>query len=176
MTSQIKKVYECCIRPVITYGIAVTYPRTAAGRRRIERVNKLAARMITRRYDCSYEDLLIRLQWDSIRWVMVKDLLMIMYRYVRIDRKNEVSSTWVRLIERETGRRTGRNSNSHQYRTIGPSHRLSRTSESSVHRMVFLWNSLPDDIVTLDLRTVFMEKICGSVQKASLTTVITETG
>jgi hypothetical protein len=42
LTKQIGLIYTTCIRPIVTYGIAVTYPRTKGGRRILERVNKIA--------------------------------------------------------------------------------------------------------------------------------------
>jgi exonuclease III len=172
MSSQIKKIYESCIRPVMTYGIAVTYPRTAAGRRRLERVNKIAAQMVLRKQDCSYEELLRKLNWESINWMMVKDLLRIMHGYVLLDRQHGDSEVCMKLIEKETGRRTGRTSNFHSYRTSDPHHRLSRTAESAIHRMVVLWNSLPNEIVNIDNWRIFLEKISQTETKTALITVI----
>ncbi len=82
MGKAIEKIYISCIRPILTYGNAITHGKTK-GDSAVQRVNKLAMRMVTNLYTpISYEDLLLRCGWKGLDFCAAEELLHMMKRHV----------------------------------------------------------------------------------------------
>lgn len=167
MFKQIKRIYLCCIRPTILYGIAATYPRTAIGRSTLERVNKLAAQMTANKYHTDYEEILKVVNWDTINWLSIKEQLRIMHHYTAVQ-KSEKANQWTMMIEPESARRSSRLSNDTPYRVIGKEPRLTRTMETTIRQMITLWNRLPTSATSLSNKETFLAKINSEEIRNSL--------
>jgi hypothetical protein len=163
LSKQIHQIYLSCIRPVITYGVAVSYPRTKEGQRVIERVNKIAAEMILNKYNQSYNDILIKLKWDPIKWIAIQDQMRLMMQLVQ---KITMCDS-IPLIIPDTSRHSRRISNDKPFKAVGVVPRLHRTKETTVNQMVHRWSLLPNDVIHLNQQT-FMEKISSSEVKTIL--------
>jgi hypothetical protein len=154
LTRQIERIYLCCIRPIISYSVSVSYPKTKEGQRMIERVNKIAAEMVLNKFDRNYDDLLSTLKWDSIKWSGIQEQLRIMHQSTQ----QVSSSSRIQLVERENTRHSQRLSNNNPFKVIGKPPHLNRTRETAVHQMVRRWNILPNDVVNAS-KNVFITKI-----------------
>jgi hypothetical protein len=144
LLKQIDRIYTMCIRPIVTYGVAITYPRTKEGRRILERINRIASNMTLNRYDLPYDDVLDSLKWDSIQWISIKERLRLMYlSNIRFQNGSE------NLITKESSRRSQRNKNDLQFVVRGKTPSLKRSKNSTIQQMVRQWNKLPSTTVQL---------------------------
>jgi hypothetical protein len=159
LSKELQKIYTCCIRPVVAYACAVAYPRTAEGRSIVEKVNKLAARLVLNDYDTDYEALLERLKWESIAWSSVREQMRIMRYHVTMLSSNAEGYTLLDWIGPEEARRAARLSNSLPYKVAGKAPRLMRTKESASAQTVKRWNCLPDNVINLSQISHFMDAI-----------------
>jgi hypothetical protein len=87
------RIYIKCIRPTITYGLAVVYARTEDSRRAVECVNLVAARTVLNTYTAEYTALITRLHWSTIAAIAVVDRLRLMYTYVHNSSSNNNNSS-----------------------------------------------------------------------------------
>ena len=165
LTRQIERVYLCCIRPVVSYSVSVSYPRTKEGQRVIERVNKIAAEMVLNKFDMNYEDLLSTLKWESFKWSAIKEQLRIMHQFTQ----QVQTSSRIQMVESENTRHSQRLSNDKPIRVIGGPHRLCRTRTTAVHQMVRRWSVLPNDVVN-SLKNLFITKMSFSHDMSLLLT------
>jgi hypothetical protein len=81
MRRETERIYTACIRPVITYALAVVHAHTEEGRRAVERVNRAAARAVLNTFTDKYTSLIARLRWPTIATIAVLDRLRLIYTY-----------------------------------------------------------------------------------------------
>ena len=169
LLKQIERIYIVCIRPIITYGVTVSYPRTKEGQRTLERVNRIAAEMPLNRYGQSYEDSLNELKWDNIRWISVKDQMRMMFTFVlRVENRHEEGEiTRIDLIEPDLSRHSQRLTHDKPFKVKGNPPHLKRTTETAIQRMVSLWNRLPTSIIHCPFNQ-FMNALSESDTKSML--------
>jgi hypothetical protein len=184
MKREMNKIYLSSIRPILTYGIAVTYGKTLEGSSAVERVNRVAARMVSNIHEpIDYKDLLSSLQWDPIEWDVIRDQLRIMYQRVkahesknietadsRTDNTVKDSDRMMQYIVPVDTRHSERLQHSKMYKINAPLPRLSRTRLSTTYQMIKRWNSLPENIVSLKTMSSFLRKIRDPEVKMSLLT------
>lgn len=158
MKDEIERIYKVCIRPVMTYGIGVTYGKTKEGRSALERVNRTASRMVTNSFMLNYDEVLQLLQWPKISWLSVKEKLRIIHKYANSDLLIEGYDGGIigvdthqqpieKFISKQTSRRSSRLSNGAELYIQGQVPRLMRTQRTALHEMVQMWNKLPKETV-----------------------------
>jgi hypothetical protein len=146
MKDQMTKIYLTCIRPVLSYGSAITMGKTSDGDSILERVNKSAARVILNEYSTPvYEDLLLKLGWDSVKKTSIVEQMRIMFKHVQQIHSEdyEIENCPLHWITTESSRRSSRLSHSLCCCVSGLQPRLARTGSTAVHLMVKRWNALP---------------------------------
>ena len=119
--------------------------------------------MILNKYNQSYNDILIKLKWDPIKWIAIQDQMRLMMQLVQ---KITMCDS-IPLIIPDTSRHSRRISNDKPFKAVGVVPRLHRTKETTVNQMVHRWSLLPNDVINLNQQT-FMEKISSSEVKTIL--------
>jgi hypothetical protein len=157
LTKQLERIYLCCIRPVITYASTVTFGKNVESKRRIERVNKVAAKLVLNNYQLDYNESLTRLGWTSIEWIVVQDMLHRMHQHIYLPKEEFLTE-----IRPVTARRSSRLTNSKCQEIEGVPPKLSRTKSTAVSKMVVLWNALPNSVADIPTTRAFMEALSAT--------------
>jgi hypothetical protein len=92
MRDEIKILCVTCIRPVLTYGISIAYGKSQEGKSALERINRIASRMILNNYTAEYQDLLKILDWPTIAWMSVEERLRVMHRLSTSESRSDYPS------------------------------------------------------------------------------------
>jgi len=167
MAKQLERIYTSCIRPVVTYGIAVSFPKTGEGRLALERLHKSAARISLNTFTISYEEMLKKLSWKTIAQTSERDRMRIMHRHVKVTLRNErdgghgkLREGALRWIKPVDVRRAPRRNCGEQFYIEGLQQpRLSRTQQTATYEMVKKWNSLPAHISEIKSTSRLLEEI-----------------
>jgi hypothetical protein len=169
MRAEIAHIYTMCIRPALTYAIAVTHARTDEGRQAVERVNRAAARMVLNSYSASYKDMLCKLRWPSIASLASREQLRLAHVYVNnISGDGETEGTNAPIwsaIRYQNARRSARHSNGRDLRIVGPPPRRAHAHNTALNTLISRWNALPASVVQQPTRTMYMlecEKLISS--------------
>jgi hypothetical protein len=167
MQDEMARIYTVCIRPIMTYAIAVAYPKTEEGKSTLERINRGAARMVLNSYQMSYTDMLQKLKWPSLAHSSMMDKLRMVHHYVNTkigeycdtDPPQPTQRAISSYIIHEKSRRSSRLSNGREIAVIGQFPHLSRTHSTALHDMINAWNSLPSEIVSEKVYAKFINSI-----------------
>jgi hypothetical protein len=163
MQAQIKKIFSCCIRPVLSYGCVVTYGKSKTGDATLERVIKTASRMALNSYaDISYEELIKKVGWISLGSEAKQSQMKILFK--NLTKIQERRTELFQSIEPETARRASRLSHDKQLKINGYQPHLARTKQAAIPTMVKLWNSLPPEVVN----SLTIEEFTGKLTKTTL--------
>ena len=155
-----KKVFETAITsiafPLMTYAIEVWYPPDSGQQRKLCRVQKYAARLLTNNFNrqTTYEDLLSSLNWKSFHRLVIERRLLSVYKYVHGTRYIDPH-----VFPLETANETTRQSQ--RIRSSSRKHSLSLSTLSQKNQkesklaaacMRSLWNALPPNVVTAPVK------------------------
>jgi hypothetical protein len=161
MQMQIKKIFSCCIRPVLSYGCVVTYGKSKAGDAALERVIKTASRMVLNSYeDISYEELIKKLGWHTLEAEVKQSQMKILFK--NLTKIQEKRTEFFQSIEPETARRAYRLSHEKQLKINGCQPHLAKTKQAAIPTMVKLWNSLSPEVVNSATIEEFSRKLSKS--------------
>jgi hypothetical protein len=142
----------CAIRtialPALLYGIETWYPPDDWGRRKIEKIQKYAARLVLNnfKHDAEYEDLLNQLNWCTIQEMVTERRLTNLFKY----RKG------FKFIPEElfppedlTGTRKSSRLNKAKHSKIlkQSTARNSREEKMCVQQTISTWNALAENMV-----------------------------
>ncbi len=75
------QLYQAKVLPILTYSLAAVCPSLKGAFCQLEKVHRLAARFVCNDYISSYDDLLDRLQWQSISRLCFQKRSALVYKY-----------------------------------------------------------------------------------------------
>ncbi len=140
------KLYRQTIQPSLLYCIPVVWPIYEKDKRKYESVNKYATKIATNNFQLDYDILLHDLRWKSINRIVKDRRLCLFYKYHNGQRFLPANVIHKRTDERAT---RATSSLSHQY--VIPVYNRARCNQSFFHHSIQLWNTLPDNVIDLEL-------------------------
>ena len=146
-----KKLFTSLVRPLLEYGNVIWYPRYSKDAERLERVQRRATKMIHGLSGYSYEDRLMLLDLPSLVYRRYRGDAIEVYKYLRCVYKVDSSS----LLPLTTETRT----RGHGFKLLKRHCRSQLRSNFFSMRVVNLWNSLPDEVVTAPSLNAFKNRI-----------------
>ncbi len=76
-----RKIYTAKVLPILTYGLPVTAPVCKQHWLVLEKVNRVAARLVLNNFADSYEELLLKPRWKTIAQLCVERQLLLQIKY-----------------------------------------------------------------------------------------------
>jgi hypothetical protein len=139
--------------PALLYAIEVWYPPAISLQRKVCKVHKYAARLLTNnfRQETQYEELLKVLNWRPLYWTVAERRLLFLRKY--IDSLNFSSSNiFVVSADNNENRRQSerlrQSSARHDLQLKIPVHKNEKEGKLAAAQMRKLWNSLPHEVAT----------------------------
>lgn len=147
----VPKLLSTFIRPVMEHGAPAYFPRTKAESLQLERIQRLATRMIPHLRERSYGERCSALNLFSLEYRRTRMDLIFTFKTVCLDQYPDLRKYFVLKSTRET--------RGHPFRL--EKHRLRRTNPVNClsTRIVNLWNSLPNYIFTASSVEAFKAEI-----------------
>jgi ribonucleases P/MRP protein subunit RPP40 len=146
-----KKLFTALVRPHLEYGNIVWYPRYNKDVELLERVQRRATKMIQGLGGHSYEDKLKLLDFPSLVYKRYRGDAIEVYKYLRGTYNVDSTS----LLPRMTQTRT----RGHGYKLLKRQCRSQMRSNFFNMRVVNLWNSLPEDVVSAPSLNTFKGRL-----------------
>ncbi len=142
--------YKSLVRPVIEYCCTTWYPHHVMLNRDIEKVQRRATKLVRDLSHLSYSDRLKRLNLTTLYYRRQRSDMLQVYRIVHgIDRID--SNVFFKFSDRPT--------RGNSLRLLKPRALTSFKQYSFSHRIVNMWNDLPDDVVLADSINVFKNRL-----------------
>jgi len=149
-----KKLFTSLVRPLLEYGNVVWYPRYNKDAVKLERVQRRATKMIEGLGKYSYEERMKLLDLPSLVYRRYRGDAIEVYKYLRgvytVD-----SSSLLPLSSTSTESRT----RGHAFKLMKRRCASKLRSNFFSMRVVNLWNSLPEDVVTAPSLNVFKGRL-----------------
>ena len=142
--STLLQLYLSLVRPHLEYASPVWNPHMHKDIKLLENVEKFAIRMITKRWDCGYQELLDMVALPSLETRRLQSSLCMLYKIVH---NLCYFPSHIITPRSNVSQRTDRRLLLHQ-----PFARTNTFMYSFVPRSVRVWNSLPEQIVTAPMR------------------------
>ena len=145
--------YQTLVRPTVEYASSVWSPHQKALKYNIERVQRRAARYVTKKYDwkCSVTDMLEDLSWETLEQRRMKARVVMGYRIV-----NHLVQIPDNQLVPTTVETRGHSKKFHQLST-----RTNYYKATFFPAMIPLWNSLPETVASASSLEDFKVKLEG---------------
>jgi len=145
----ITTLYKTLIRPLLEYGHCITYPRFEKDRKLVEGVQRRATKMIPELRDMEYPDRLQALKLPSMQYRRERGDMIESYKFTHQKYKSDYP-----FID---GSESNSRGNSLRFKKSHVRTKIRQHFFS--HRVINLWNSLPDEVVTAPTINTFKNRL-----------------
>ena len=149
--------YKTIIRPVLEYGHSIVYPKYEKDRILVENVQRRATKMIPEIKDLPYTQRLESLDLPSLQYRRDRGDMVECYKFTHED----YNSTFPFLMKSSTMPKT----RGHSLRFVKRDCKLDVRQKFFTNRVVNLWNSLPESVVTAPTLDTFKNRLDRSWKK-----------
>jgi hypothetical protein len=136
--------------PALLYGIEIWFPPDNGGRKKIEKIQKYAARLVLNNFnhDADYEEMLGQLKWRTVQEVVTERRLTNLIKY-RTGIKYIPEELLFPREDSSGPRRSGRKNKGHNSQRLAQSSaKNSREEMLCVQQTISTWNLLPEEMVS----------------------------
>lgn len=156
-----KKLFTSLVRPLLEYGNVIWYPRHKKEAEILERVQRRATKMIQGMTGHTYEDRLKLLDLPTLVYRRYRGDAIEVYKYLRGVYNVDSSSLLPRAFDTRT--------RGHEYKLLKRPCRGQLRSNFFSMRVVNLWNSLPEDVVSAPSLNAFKGRLDRAWKKMKFT-------
>ena len=142
--------YIALVRPHLEYGVSAWSPRLCKDQKLLEGVQRRATKLVAPLRDLPYEVRLERLNLPSLYYRRARGDMIEVYKYV--NGHNKVGGDMFCIEE-------GSSTRGHSFKMKKQYCRTSVRKSFFSFRIVNLWNSLPDEVVTAPTLSAFKARI-----------------
>jgi hypothetical protein len=141
------------VRPLLEFSSIIWSPYTATDIKRIESVQRSFTKSITDLRSCTYNERLLNLGLDSLQCRRLKTDLIFCYKLIHGHVNMHSDNFFTRSVN------THLRGNS--FKLVKPRSASVREANFFSHRVVDIWNSLPDSILTAESVSCFKRRLNG---------------
>ena len=147
------KLYVVYVRPLLEYGSSVWNPHSLEDCDRIERVQKFFTRRLPGMGNLNYIERLIAVNLEPLELRRIRADLLLAFKIVRGFADIDASTLFVRNMSAARG---------HSFKLFVPRSSKSVRQNSFACRIVPVWNSLPDSVVSAPTVSSFKRRLIAT--------------